>query len=781
MGDLDDLDILASLADSDLEFNEDDDIGEAIRSGNTSPKSAATQQRRQQEISMEHQQTSQEQCVKEMAAQIATMNEYIRKLEAERNELKETTVDGRKLLDSDLETQHSASSLTKPKCSSSSTGSSKRKLSHIEGDRGDHDHSEHRIVKGGGGGSKQKRGNAEDMGLAAKNVREELLTRKTTPDDDKILSEKYSGLRILNPLISSMVMEKRMEGRKMVKISQIPLKIKGQGDIDGDWVTIGVIVLKLPPKKSSNGKTYGIWKLSDLGANSTNELIALFLFGDVYKEHWKTVEGSVVALLNASLLPAKEKNSKDLALTLDNHKKLMLMGISKDFGKCKGLRKSDNHPCGNYINRQHGEFCEFHVQAAYKKMRSQRMECQAGYAPSAKAPLMKKFQKDLNNSTFMYQGRTVSASTRPTEHKKKNVTLKSLGVGSKSVIDMQGDSNHKQEQRSGDKPSEFLVELLTLPTVGTRNLVKHLNQDEEQKKPPEEKKPTMSASDLLRAHEKEMKNHRKSQSANTVSPRLQNSKQAAPTLGRGLEPGLDVFFDESPILRKRKPSDMDRAKLRAVSLVKEKGPIEKEDPNAVRKKLSPKSMVQIEKRASEEGMKENIDENTDSSRKRRRILGPEFGSIDFESEEVKKILAARSKHVGAVREAEAEREEKYFHELEKKEQLEDKMKTIMEIKVKVVFCKQCNYVAESASKLCFKENHKLKHLKTLKKFFVCKDCKQRSVTYGAAPIPKHPCRNCGSTNYQKTSLYKEKEGPKIGGDTLLVRGEEVPKFLNSLK
>ena len=68
--DLDDLDILASLADSDLEFNEDDDIGEAIRSGNASPKSAATQQRRQQENSMEHQQTSQEQCVKEMAGKI---------------------------------------------------------------------------------------------------------------------------------------------------------------------------------------------------------------------------------------------------------------------------------------------------------------------------------------------------------------------------------------------------------------------------------------------------------------------------------------------------------------------------------------------------------------------------------------------------------------------------------------------------------------------------------------------------------------------------------------
>ena len=69
------------------------------------------------------------------------------------------------------------------------------------------------------------------------------------------------------------------------------------------------------------GKTYGIWKLSDLGANTTNEFVALFLFGDVYKEHWKTTEGSVVALLNASILPAKEvsnwKHTVDCRLLID--------------------------------------------------------------------------------------------------------------------------------------------------------------------------------------------------------------------------------------------------------------------------------------------------------------------------------------------------------------------------------------------------------------------------------------------------------------------------------
>ena len=41
MVDQDDLDILASLADSDFEFEDDDDLGEAICSSNASPKSTS--------------------------------------------------------------------------------------------------------------------------------------------------------------------------------------------------------------------------------------------------------------------------------------------------------------------------------------------------------------------------------------------------------------------------------------------------------------------------------------------------------------------------------------------------------------------------------------------------------------------------------------------------------------------------------------------------------------------------------------------------------------------
>lgn len=46
-------------------------------------------------------------------------------------------------------------------------------------------------------------------------------------------------------------MSKRMEGRKMILISNISRLMKGK-DTECDWVTIGVLAKKLPPKTSSN-------------------------------------------------------------------------------------------------------------------------------------------------------------------------------------------------------------------------------------------------------------------------------------------------------------------------------------------------------------------------------------------------------------------------------------------------------------------------------------------------------------------------------------------------
>ena len=54
------------------------------------------------------------------------------------------------------------------------------------------------------------------------------------------------------------------------------------------------------------GKTFSIWKLSDLAVGKENSAVTFFLFGDVYKEYWKMAEGNVIALLNAAIMPQRD-------------------------------------------------------------------------------------------------------------------------------------------------------------------------------------------------------------------------------------------------------------------------------------------------------------------------------------------------------------------------------------------------------------------------------------------------------------------------------------------
>ena len=106
--------------------------------------------------------------------------------------------------------------------------------------------------------------------------------------------------------MSSELMKKRMQGRKMIKIPNISSRVRGS-DIVGDWVTVGVVVDKMPPRDSAKGNKYAVWKLSDLSSQSA--VVSLFLFGKAYQEHWKMVQSSVVALLNPTVMPNREVTS----------------------------------------------------------------------------------------------------------------------------------------------------------------------------------------------------------------------------------------------------------------------------------------------------------------------------------------------------------------------------------------------------------------------------------------------------------------------------------------
>ena len=136
--------------------------------------------------------------------------------------------------------------------------------------------------------------------------------------------DAFFGIRIVNPLIGSMSLQQRMEGRKQIKLSLIKMHMRG-GDIKEDWVTMAVVVFKSPVKTSQKGKKFAIWKLCDL--RDCNKVVSLFLFGDVFTTHWKMAVGSVIGILNPNFM--KDNSPEEVSFTVDNHQKVLHIGSSK--------------------------------------------------------------------------------------------------------------------------------------------------------------------------------------------------------------------------------------------------------------------------------------------------------------------------------------------------------------------------------------------------------------------------------------------------------------------
>ncbi|XP_063407676.1 protein MCM10 homolog isoform X2 [Mytilus trossulus] len=595
--------------------------------------------------------------------------------------------------------------------------------------------------------------------------------KSTKENDDPSLLDPFSGIRIVNPKISSLEMKSRMRDRKLVKISKIDRRVSEHDN----WVTIGVIVSKTDPRQSATGKTYCIWKLSDL--QDCDKSISFFLFGEVYKQHWKNEVTAVVGILNPNLMDKAEKAQNDMAFTVNHQAQIMLMGYSKDFGRCaamSGKGKNTGKHCSNFINKQQGEFCTFHVQRAYSHTCSQRTELQGSY--SGMTPTNHKYKpQDKKDGFFFYQGQTfTTGKNQSNKNNKHKITVDKLkhqqavkGQGKVTTMSLHAiDPEDIKKLKKLDNVKEEenpLLDMLTVPSPGSMNFVKHLmTKDKKPQVNPEFGKPiieSITAKDLLKQHKQMMKQKR--QGGITSDP-----LKCTPTLGKGFTPGKDVCLEFSS-------QKSDFARRKAIAKVQAKGGITKENPNAVKKKKSPDAHKKIRKRIHESHDMDNNEPTEERPRKRSKLLG----NIDENSAEFKELMKARSKHTGAIAEVEAEMEDRYFMVQEKKEKLEDKMASTMEIKTVVFTCKQCKYTAHSAKDECKKQNHNIVKIQTMKRFFKCKKCNHR--TSSIEKIPTQSCRNCGDDNFERVSMLQERKGPKLPHEELCIRGDEI-KFLGSM-
>ncbi|XP_068024334.1 protein MCM10 homolog isoform X2 [Melanerpes formicivorus] len=646
------------------------------------------------------------------------------------------------------------------------------------------------------------------------------VTREKTPHvplcssatTQPVSVETFSGLRLRKPRVSSAEMDRKMANRKLIRLSQLKSKLAAEKLEEIDWVTFGVIVKKVTPQSANNGRTFSIWRLNDL--RDLNQCVSLFLFGEVHKEHWKTDQGTVIGLLNANPMKPKE-GSDEVCLSVDHPQKILLMGEALDMGTCKA-RKKNGDPCAQIVNLKDCEYCQYHIQSQYKKISSKRADLQStfsgGRIPRKAGRKNPGLKERLCQDGFYYGGvssaayaASVAAAAMP--KRKVQTTLSNLVVRGVDAIVQET----KQKIGAAKRPmqcSEEFKELLAQPTFGARNLCKHWTKADAEKKQ-EASFQSISASALLKQQKQKLLEARKKRSEEIQRRFLQNTSKASspalpsssrqslvhspmpgaefpkaakmstpqrPRLGTGFSEGEDIlFFDRSPPPTPKLDSLAEAKKLAAICRLRAKGQIlAKTDPNRVKRKRSSADEVTeiVERVEKNVAHLQGLDQLEPAQKKRREQLAY------LESEEFQKILNAKSKHTDVLKEAKAELQEQYFQPLVKKEELEEKMRSIKEVKCRVVTCKTCNYTYFKPLETCVQDNHDYHWHEAIKRFFKC-PCGNRAISLDR--LPKKPCSTCGLFKWERDGMLKEKKGPKIGGETLLPRGEEQPKFLNSLK
>ncbi|XP_003410780.1 protein MCM10 homolog [Loxodonta africana] len=628
--------------------------------------------------------------------------------------------------------------------------------------------------------------------------------------------EAFSGLRLRRPRVSSTEMNKKMVGRKLIRLSQIKEKMASETLEEIDWVTFGVIVKKVTPQSSNNGKTFSIWRLNDL--RDLTRYVSLFLFREVHKELWKTEQGTVIGLLNANPMKPKD-GSEEVCLSIDHPQKVLIMGEALDLGTCKA-KKKNGQPCTQMVNLNDCEYCQYHVQAQYRKLSAKRADLQStfsgGRIPKKFARKGISLKERLCQDGFYYGGvssasyaASVAAAVAP--KKRIQTTLTDMVVKGTNLIIQETQQKLGIPQKSLSCSEEFR-ELMDLPTFGARNLRQHLAKAKTSgiMGSPKPAIQSISASALLKQQKQCMLEMRKKKSeeiqkrflqssSKGESPVLPSSSQQPPSqsprmeagfprlegapapqtpkLGRGISEGDDVlFFDESPPPRPKLNALAEAKKLAAISKLRAKGQIlTKIDPNSIKRKhMDPEDVLEVKERVEKNNtFSPQAEDELEPARKKWR---EQLAYLD--SEEFQKILKAKSKHTGILKETEAELQERYFEPLVKKEQMEEKMQNIREVKCRVVTCKTCAYTHFKPLETCVSEQHDYHWHDGVKRFFRC-PCGNRSISLDR--LPKKHCSNCGLFKWERDGMLKEKKGPKIGGETLLPRGEEHAKFLNSLK
>ncbi|PHH89404.1 hypothetical protein CDD83_6141 [Cordyceps sp. RAO-2017] len=199
--------------------------------------------------------------------------------------------------------------------------------------------------------------------------------------------EPYSCFHLSQRILPHRVLARHVSGMKSLSVKELLKEVKSPDyslpEVEQDIVVFAIMAKKSEPrahkasaaaKKGSEAEERGkymVMTLVDLDFE-----LELFLFNSGFTRFWKVTEGTVVAILNPSVMPPPpgRQDTGRFSLVINSDADTILeIGSARDLGFCQSVKK-DGSACGAWVNKKRTQFCEFHSNEAIRKQRSARVE-----------------------------------------------------------------------------------------------------------------------------------------------------------------------------------------------------------------------------------------------------------------------------------------------------------------------------------------------------------------------------------------------------------------------
>ncbi|KAI0434243.1 hypothetical protein F5Y09DRAFT_296983 [Xylaria sp. FL1042] len=212
------------------------------------------------------------------------------------------------------------------------------------------------------------------------------------PEEEASAFEPYSSIHLKKRIIPHLLLTRNLSGKEIYGIPDVLKHVKAPEfqlpDIEQDIVVFGILASKSEPKAHKNTGSnvkekaehdptkakYMVLTLVDLKWE-----LDLFLFNTGFERYWKLTPGTLLAILNPSIMPPppNRTDTGKFSLVINSDEDTILeVGVARDLGFCESVKK-DGTLCSSWVNSKRTKYCEFHMNLALSKKMLARQDVNA--------------------------------------------------------------------------------------------------------------------------------------------------------------------------------------------------------------------------------------------------------------------------------------------------------------------------------------------------------------------------------------------------------------------